>query len=297
MESTDRPYDSYQGKFNYNELTEPVKHCHQLIKNFVINKFSRNIELLIDIGSGRGHDYEAWKENNIKKVIGIEPSEKSIESAIRKYFKQSKINRYPRVNYIRGIGNELWKNGNGGLDDISKQKMMSIFRQPVMADGVHMCWTIHYCMNNKSDFLNLFANIDENLKTQGTLVILSMNGKLINDLLRKNNGKYQDITNDGKLLFEINGYYNYNEELSSPFGNTIGIKLSGAYGLDNEIKENLVLRHFLINFFKQQKYQLVLKNNFVSYALKNNMYCMQQMNIYQKRISAFYDILIFKKHN
>jgi hypothetical protein len=25
------------------------------------------------------------------------------------------------------------------------------------------------------------------------------------------------------------------------------------------------------------------------------MPCMQQMNIYQKRISAFYDILIFKK--
>jgi SAM-dependent methyltransferase len=295
MESINKPYDAYQGKFTYNNLTEPVKHCHQLIKNFIINKFSNNIKLLIDIGSGRGHDYEAWKENNIKLVIGIEPSEKSIESAIRKYFKQSKTNKYPRVNYIRGIGNELWKNGNGGLNDISKQKMISIFKQPIMADNIHMFWTIHYCMNNNNDFLNLFTNINDNLNSQGTLIILSMNGKLINNLLKKHNGKYQNITNDGNLLFEINGYYNYNEKILSPFGNTIGIKLSGAYGLDKEIKENLVFRHFLINFFKQKKYKLVLKNNFVSYALKNNMPCMQQMNIYQKRISAFYDILIFKK--
>lgn len=297
MNSIDRPYDSYQGKFNYNELTEPVKHCHQLIKNFIIHKYSNDIQLLIDIGSGRGHDYEAWKENNIKKVIGIEPSEKSIESAIRKYFKQSKINKYPRVNYIRGIGNKLWKNGDASLDDNSKQKMLSIFKEPLKADSIHMCWTIHYCMDNKLDFLNLFTNINENLKNRGTLIILSMNGKLINNLLKKHNGKYQDITNDGQLLFEINGYYNYNEPILSPFGNTIGIKLSGAYGLNNEIKENLVIRHFLINFFLQNKYQLILKNNFVSYALKNNMSCMQQMNIYQKRISAFYDILIFKKYD
>lgn len=289
-----KSYDLYQGKFQSNSDTEIIKYCHQIIKNLIINTYSNNINLLIDIGSGRGHDYDAWFENKIKKVIGLEPSEKSIESAIRKYIKQSKINKYPRINYIRSIGNELWHNGNASLNDKSKQMLIHTFEKNINADCIHMFWTIHYCMNTKSDFLNLFHNIDNNLKIGGKLIILSMNGKLINYLLKKHNGSYQNKKDDN-ILFQINGYYDYNHNELSPFGNTIGIKLAGTYGLDNEIKENLVYRSFLINFFTKKNYKLLLKDNFINYGLNNNIECMQQYNLHQKRISALYDIIVFVK--
>lgn len=296
-ESSAKSYDMYQGKFQHNTNTALVKSCHQIIKNLIIKKHASNINLLIDIGSGRGHDYEAWHENNIKKVIGLEPSAGSIESAIRKYVKQSKINKYPRITYIRSIGNKLWYNGDAGLDDKSKQLLINTFKNNLHADNIHLFWTIHYCMDTKSEFQNLFYNINNNLKSSGKVVILFMNGKLINYLLKKHNGKYQNITKDGNLLFEINGYYDYHQDKLSAYGNTIGIKLSGTYGLDNEIKENLVYRSFLIKYFvKKYNYKLLIKDNFVRYAKNNGIQCINEYNIYQKRISAFYDILVFQKN-
>jgi hypothetical protein len=59
-------------------------------------------------------------------------------------------------------------------------------------------------MNTKLDFFNLFYNIDNNLKSGGKLIILSMNGKLIHYLLKKYNGTYQNFSDSGKLLFQIN---------------------------------------------------------------------------------------------
>lgn len=290
-----KSYDNYSGKFNLNNYTEPVKRCHQYIKNFIINRFSKNIDLLIDIGSGRGHDYEAWHDVNIKKVIGIEPSESSIISAIKKYIKQSKNNKYPRINYIRATGNGLWYNGSGGLDDKAKINLKNIFKNSVNADCIHMFWTIHYCMNTKKDFLDLFYNIDTNLKIGGKVIILSMNGKLIHKMLKKYNGSYQNKDENGNILFELNSYYDLNSNKLKPYGNIIGVKLAGTYGLDNEIKENLVTNNFLINFFTKRKYKLELEDNFIHYATTNNIECINFFNIYQKRISAFYDILIFEK--
>lgn len=287
-------YDKYSGKFDLNIYTEPVKKCHQIIKNFIIQKYSHNINTLIDIGSGRGHDYEAWLKANIKKVIGIEPSESSIKSAIRKYAKMQ--NKIPKIIYIRAIGNEKWQNGTGGLDPSAKERLKNIFHGgSVNADRIHMFWTIHYCMDTKKDFLNLFYNINTNLKIGGQLIILSMNGQLIHRLLKKHNGSYKNINDNGNILFELNGYYDYHTNDHKPYGLTIGVKLAGTYGLDTEIKENLVTNKFLINFFTKRKYKLIEKNNFLTFALENNISCINDYSIYQKRISAFYDVLVFEK--
>lgn len=295
MNNITRSYDLYQGTFESNEITQYVKQCHQFIKNFIIAQFSNNIDLLIDIGSGRGHDYEAWVQNNIKKVIGIEPSEKSIESAIRKYKKQNKNHKFPKIMYIHAIGNELFNTGKAALDDNAKNILIKFFKYNLHADCIHMFWTIHYCMNTKHEFLNLFVNINTNLKTNGFLIILSMNGKLIHNMLQKHNGHYKNIDDKNNVLFEIISHYDHNNKIANPFGNTIGIRLSGTYGLDTEIHENLVSRKFLTNFFQKKNYEVVLCDNFINYAARNNIECVQKLNIFQKRISIFYDIIVLKK--
>lgn len=288
-------YDKYQGKVIKNENTEPIKECHQIIKNIIINLFSINSKLLIDIGSGRGHDYSAWLNANIKQVIGLEPSESSITRAIKKYsVKDEKEKNKIKINYIRAIGNKLWYNGSAGLDDNSKKILVKIFNKykSVDADVIHMFWTIHYCMDTKEDFLNLFYNIDNNLKKDGKLIILLMNGKLIDKFLKKNNNSYKNFNHNGDLIFQINGYY---DKAKTPFGNKIGITLAGTYGLDNEIVENIVSIKFLIDFFKKHNYFVYLKQNFIKFAINNNIDCINNLDIFQKRVSAFYDIIIFNK--
>ena len=63
MEKSEKPYEKYSGKFDANIYIDPVKACHQHIKNNLIKLFSANSDLLIDIGSGRGHDYSSWGKN------------------------------------------------------------------------------------------------------------------------------------------------------------------------------------------------------------------------------------------
>ena len=185
------------------------------------------------------------KKYGIKKVIGIEPSEKSINSAIKKYMSMKSI----KVIYINAVGDKLFQDGSAGLTDQSKQMLVNIFKNNVNADVIHLFWTIHYCMNTKQDFNNLFRNIDGNLRIGGKVIILYMNGALIHKIFKKYNGNYKNIV-DGNLIFELKSYYDYTKSILQPYGNTIGIKMAGAYGLDNEIKENLVIPKILQILYK-----------------------------------------------
>jgi SAM-dependent methyltransferase len=288
----------YSGKFNVNADTEPVKACHQIIKNNIIQQFSKNCDILLDIGSGRGHDYEAWQQNGIRQVIGIEPSEKSIASAIQKYIKQRTINKWPRVTYINAIGNDIFEDGSAALNDQAKQLLLKIFEKPLNANTIHMFWTIHYCLNTKQDWNKLIHNIDRNLASNGLIIILYMNGKLIHRLFNRYDGLIEVKSSTSKKnIFEIRSYYDYKGKRLNAFGNTIGIKLAGTYGLDNEIKENLVIPQFLFVNFEKRGYKLLLQDNFLSYAKRNSIQCVNNYSKEQQKITIFYDIAIFQRIN
>jgi len=285
-------YEKYTGKVNKNIYTNPVKTCHMDIKTKLIELYVKNSNLVIDIGCGRCHDLPLLAKNGVKKMIGIEPSECSFFSGIKK----AKFLKEIKTILIRGIGNKTWHNGDGALTDKGKETMIKLFKNNIGADMINMCWTIHYCMDTKQDFLNLFHNIDTNLVVGGKVMILSMNGRLIHKLLQKNNGTYKNIV-DGNTIFQLTSYYDHSKNKLNAYGNTIGVKLAGAYGLDNEIKENLVVSDFIIGFFKANGYNLIYKNNFINFATDNNIECIKSYSIPQKKISAFYDIIIIEKLN
>lgn len=322
---TTESFNLYKGKSTYHTITSPVKKCHILIKQYIIALFSSNIDVLIDIGSGRGNDMEFWMDTNIKTVYGLEPSADSIKTAIFRLIKLLNPNNpqhkdrhnnpqhkgqhkdqhkgqhkghykgQTKITFIRAIGNMSWHDGSAGLDDKSKLSLTKIFRNNIYADRIHLFWTIHYCMDTKQDFQTLFNNINNNIKTGGKVVISCMNGKLIHKLFQKNNGTYVNKTKDGEVLFELNSHYDHMNNHISPYGNVIGVKLAGAYGLDSEIKENLVGLKFVINYFCKQGYKLILNDNFVDYAEKNNIECMKNYTSIQKKISYFYNIIVLEK--
>ena len=276
-------YNKYTGSFTPSNITDPVKQCHQLMKNFIINKYSSNINILVDIGSGRGHDMKAWNDANIKTIIGLEPSESSYLSALRKL-------KVSNITYLRAVGNKLWKNGDAALDDKAKSELIKIKD----ADRIHMFWTIHYCIDTKKDFRNLYTNINNTLKTNSKVIILLMNGELIHKLLNKYNGIIKVIF-QGEVIFYIKAYYDYASKILSPYGNKIGVFLLGAYGLNKEIIENIVSIKFLCKYFNKHNYNTELCQNFIKFSKINNIDCINNLTDTQKIISLFYNILIFNK--
>ena len=86
-------YKKYSGNIKFNEAVKYVKRFHNMTKKYFIDNYSNNINILIDVGSGRGSDARYWVDNKVKFAIGIEPSPDSIKQAIRWYVRLQKMNK------------------------------------------------------------------------------------------------------------------------------------------------------------------------------------------------------------
>lgn len=285
-------YEKYKGKALENEYINVVKKIHNEIKYHLIKNMSnfnnKSKKSVVDIGCGRGHELELLASLGYTSYIGIDPSEDSVQSAIRKVkFLRHKYNI--TMSIIRGVGDKIWSDGSAGLTNDAKMSMIRCFGNERKYDVVHMFWCIHYCMNEKNDFINLFINIDRVLKKDGFIIISSMNGVKIDKLMKQNNGKFNNNS-----MFEITSYYDH-EKIELPiFGNIIGVRMAGAYGLNNEIKESVVFTEFLVEFFLNNGFNLVLNKDMLTYGKENNIIT-TQYNESQEKITELYDLIVLCK--
>jgi hypothetical protein len=280
-------YDKYSGKTNFFPIMSNIKRCHNLIKRTMISKFDENIDLLIDIGSGRGSDIFTWNISNIKRVIGIEPSSDSIKQSIFKYKKiSSKSNM--KIQYLNGIGNKKWDDGSASLNEKDTSRFIELFgKRKIKADRINLFWTIHYMLDSVNDFKYLFNNIDTHLKIGGKVVMMYMSGSKISKLLERNNGEYV-ITKNDDVIFKLTQEY---DNIDDIFGNKIKVFFKGTYGLEKGIVENLVFGNFIRKHFKKNNYELVYKKKYTDLDLD----CIKEQTEDEKKISSLYYIMVFEK--
>lgn len=281
------PYDKYSGKINFSPIMHSIKRCHNLIKRTMISKFNKNIDLLIDIGSGRGSDVFTWNISNIKRVIGIEPSSDSIKQSIFKYKKISKKTEMV-VQFLNGVGDKKWDNGSASLNEKDTSRFIKLFgKNKVKADCINLFWTIHYMLDSVDSFKNLFYNIDNHINKGGKVVMMYMSGSKILKLLDKYNGEYDIIVNN-ESIFKLKRKHIDTREI---FGNKIEVFMKGTYGLEKGIVENLVFGNFLRKHFKKNNYELIYKQKYTDL----NLECIKEQTVEEKKISSLYYIMVFEK--
>ncbi len=279
-------YEKYSGDVRYNPINKPSIKYNQNAKKYYINKFNKNSDVVIDIGSGKGKDLPYWIEANIKYVIGIEPSLDSMLKAIKRY--KNERNKI-RITYLNGIGNKIWNNGEGALREEDKQKFMDLF-QKIKANSINMCFTIHYMMDTRKDFNNLLQNIDDHIQKNGKIIILFMDGARMHKLLKKHNGEYI-IKNKEEIVFKCTAKYDYNNNKIKIFGSRINVFFLSVTGLENSPDENLVLPTVIKKIFESHKYELIEDKRLSSVDPEGYV----KLEPFQKKIVDLYRAIVFKK--
>ena len=61
-----------------------MRRFHNNVKRQLYDKYTKNIDKLLDLACGKGGDLDKWVSNNIKTVIGYDIDEKSIIEAQRR---------------------------------------------------------------------------------------------------------------------------------------------------------------------------------------------------------------------
>lgn len=288
-------YEKYSGDFEKDDVLNKLKIYHRSVKKYYIAKYSKNKDLLIDIGSGRGADIETWILNNINMVVGIEPSVDSIKESIKRY--KNFMNKYrnkkiTKISFLNGVGDKNWNNGSAALRNEDVNRFIDLFdKKRIQADNINMCWTIHYMLDNKEDFKNLLINIKNHLKINGTIVILTMDGDMIHEILKKNNGIYE-IKKDTDVVFSLESLYDLDKDVEKEhYNNKITVNMKATYGLEKGIGENLVFSDFLIKSFVRNGFELLEKTKFLDLPIDYK----EKLFDYEKKISSLYLGFVFKK--
>ena len=85
-------------KIHYNKTATNIRHnddignaskVHNWIKSLLINRFCSYDSTIIDIGCGRGGDVKKYKKSNVKLIVGIDLSDKSLVQMENRYKKES----------------------------------------------------------------------------------------------------------------------------------------------------------------------------------------------------------------
>lgn len=256
----------YTGKMVKDKDTGIIKYFHITVKESILTKFAKNSKYLLDVGTGKFTDLFIWAKLNIQNVVGIEPSQDSIEKAQQKIEKEK-----PQINIklIKGFGDELWIDKKNIYNDA----LVNVY------DVITFQFCIHYMMKNIDIVL---ANI-QNLSKKGTKVIIScMDGNKIKKDIEKY-GKIEIRNNYEPIFAIIPTNQSFDEIL---------VYFKGAYGVANGSVEPIVDINFLLNKFIKSDFKLIFRQSFV----ENNSHVKNKMSPIQKLVSSYYLILVLEKN-
>ena len=270
----DQAFDIYKGPSIYYPYTALIRHFHLDVKEQLFYKYCRNIDFLLDIGSGKLTDAQFWTKVGIRNVIGIEPSKESIEKG---YERQKKYKTKTKINVINGLGDVDWK---------SDKKYNPIFEHTY--DVITFQFTLHYMMHNIEILMKNILQVSK----KGTKVIITcMDGRLIHtDLQKHNRIEIRNVTSNNKEpIFAIIPQYDYKQLLKE---SDVLVYFKGTYGVESGSVEPLIDISRLISFFSNNGFKLLEIKKFLDYNSKNK----QKMSDNQKKVSYYYTSIVFDKN-
>jgi hypothetical protein len=263
-------YEIYKGPIIKDPDTNIIKAFHMMIKDEIYRTYTKNVDYLLDVGSGQLSDLRFWDDNNIKHVYGIEPSIHSIKKG---YERIEKFGTKGKVEVINSVGNIDWSK-----DDKFKEIMKHKY------DVITYQYTLHYMLNSID---LMIKNMKAVIKPGTKVIITCMDGnKIQGDFMKF--GKVE-IRNEQEPIFAIVPKYNVKE--SADFnGKDILVYFKGAYGVANGSIEPIIDINKLVDKFGDNGFKLLQRKSFIDY----NNEIKPKMKYIQKQVSSYYMLLAFE---
>ncbi len=271
------PYNKYLKNVNRANLFNNLRKYHQYIKSYYLEKYCKNIDYLLDVGSAHLKSLKFWKKYNIKHIISLEPSKDLYESGLKIIEKNNFAKK--KVMYIRAIGEKDWISGNASLNNNSKKILMNL--KNIKVDCITFEFSLHYMIYNIDV---LMKNIN-NLSKKNTYVIIHIiNGDLIENNKFKNN-KISVYYNNQEVFYIKKNYKD------SDINKKVDIYFKGAQGLNNIVTEYVVNPTYLINKFIEYNFKLIEFTKFLDHEVAKF-----NLEKYELEVSNMYVTYVFCKN-
>ena len=242
-----------------------IRRFHNNVKRQLYDKYTKNIDKLLDLACGKGGDLDKWVSNNIKHIIGYDINEKSIMEAQRRVTEY----RNPTNTKVEVYVKDLSRNVIEGDKD---------------CDVVTSMFAFHYFFESEETFNTIMKTIDNNLKMNGYFIGTMFDGELISNLVKET--EQFELVDDDKVRFRIKSYGKLSKSL---FGNKLSVFLNETV-LDEPMDEYVVYFDLFVNEMRKRGYELVESKVFnEEYNTKYNL------NDLEKRISFLNRSFVFKR--
>jgi SAM-dependent methyltransferase len=187
---------------------ERMRRFHNKVKEYLYNKYCKDIPKLLELCSGRGGDMHKWLYNNVKSVTGYDISEKNIEECKRRVY---------------GQGNRDAQNYSFYKLDLTRSDSWEVIvknENNTQFDVVCCQFGVHYFFESHDKLENIVRILENSLKIGGVFVVTFMD-----------NGCLQNLFGDkDSICYEKDGEIVYNLErhmTNYKFGNRLKISLNG----------------------------------------------------------------------
>ena len=252
-----------------------------LIYNYCSKDLTGNKLTALDIGIGRGGDIMKYYSAKIGELVGIDVDSNGIFSATDGAY--SRYNNFKRK--FPGFAKMTFLVADGGaklnledqiktigsMDDKNKQLLKEIFGEKdtdksMKFDIISSQFVLHYMFKDDVTFDNLCKNINKLLKPGGYLFFTTMDGDLVHEELKKNNGKiesfYSNKEGTKNKFFHVIGKYDINDSIDKT-GLAVDFYNSSFQEEGNSMIEYLITNKFVVESFKEKcGLELVETENF-----------------------------------
>ena len=246
-----------------------MRRFHNMIKRNLYDRYTSNIDALLDLACGKGGDLDKWVSNNIKNVVGYDINEKSIREAKR------------RVLEYRNIGNTSVE---VHVKDLSRNVVDSL--RDNKFDVVTSMFAFHYFFESSDTFNTIIKSIENNLKFGGYFIGTMFDGESIKKLV-EDSGEFE-LRDNNELRFRLKTYQRLTSEV---FGNRLSVFLKDTV-LDEPMDEYVVYFDKFVELMKVRGFELVESKMFNE--LYDNLHD-SKLNDIEKRISFLNRTFVFKR--
>jgi mRNA (guanine-N7-)-methyltransferase len=240
-----------------------MRRFHNNVKRELYDKYTRDINKLLDLACGKGGDLDKWVSNNIKSVVGYDINERSILEARRRVNEY----KYPINTKVDVNVRDLSRNVIDGNKD---------------CDVVTSMFAFHYFFETEETFNTIMKSIDNNLKEDGYFIGAMFDGESIRNVLKNN---VYILKDKDDIKFKIEAYNQLND---NAFGNKISVYLKDTV-LDEPMDEYVVYFDKFVSLMKERGYELVESKMFKDLDEKS------KMNIIEKSVSYLNRYFVFKR--
>ena len=153
-----------------------LRKFHNFVKLKLYQKYAKNSNILLDIGTGRGGDMIKWHKSNIQQVIALDINNVYISEAISRYNYNLQLKRRD-YNFYYCNPKSIFMNF------LNSKELTKSF------DSISCMFALHYFFDNINNIKNLLEQISISLKTGGYFFGTCLDGDKTHMLLG-NNQKY-----------------------------------------------------------------------------------------------------------